>query len=205
MAISYSYRHVVVTNVNFTLLLTSSGPDWELHMSSWSFISYKKWKSSVKQEQNLKQAQIFRFTQVKLMMDPPFENAWAQSELFTFQCDQWEPIQNSQLIGIYKDISFTQVKLMIYPQFESARPQSELFTFQCDQWEPFWNSQLIRKYKEIPVHIYLYRFQRQRPIPNLRWSTQIGCYWHQVIKNGNLTLLLTPSGQEWQLHIPTDI
>ena len=37
----------------------------------WSFVSYKKRKSSVKQEQNLKWAQIFRFTQVKLMMDPP--------------------------------------------------------------------------------------------------------------------------------------
>ena len=38
--------------------------------------------------ENLKQAQIFRFTQVKLMMDPPFKTARAQSELFTVQCDQ---------------------------------------------------------------------------------------------------------------------
>ena len=25
------------------------------------------------------------------------------------------------------------------------------------------------------------------------------CYWHLVVKNGNFTLLLTSSGQEWQL------
>ena len=84
----------------------------------------------MKQEQNLKQAQIFRFTQVKLMMDPPFKTAWAQSELFTFQCDQWEPIWNSQLIGKYKDVSFTQVKLMIYPpclKLPEHRVNSSLF------------------------------------------------------------------------------
>ena len=31
------------------------------------------------------------------------------------------------------------------------------------------------------------------------------CYWHLVVKNGNFTLLLTSSGQEWQFHIATDI
>ena len=30
------------------------------------------------------------------------------------------------------------------------------------------------------------------------------CYWHLVVKNGNFTLLLTSSGQEWQFHIATD-
>ena len=42
------------------------------------------------------------------------------------------------------------------------------------------------------------------PIPNLRWSTQIGCYWHLVVNNGNLTLLLTASGQQCEFHIVTD-
>ena len=67
------------------------------------------------------------------------------------------------------------VKLMD-PPFETARAQSELFIVQGHQSEPIQNIQLIRKYKEIPVHIYTYRYQRQRPIPNLRCSTQIGCY-----------------------------
>ena len=36
---------------------------------------------------------------------PQFETGRAQSELFTFQCSQWELIWNSQLIGIYKEMS----------------------------------------------------------------------------------------------------
>ena len=34
---------------------------------------------------------------------PPFKTVRAQSELFAFQCGQREPIQNSQLIGRYKE------------------------------------------------------------------------------------------------------
>ena len=30
-------------------------------------------------------------------------------------------------------------------------------------------------------------------------------YWHVVVKNGNFTLLLTYSGQEWHFHIAIDI
>ena len=36
---------------------------------------------------------------------PQFETGRAQSELFTFQCSQWELIWNSQLIGRYKEMS----------------------------------------------------------------------------------------------------
>ena len=38
------------------------------------------------------------------LTDPPFKTARALSKLFTVQCRQWEPIQNGQLIGIYKEI-----------------------------------------------------------------------------------------------------
>ena len=31
------------------------------------------------------------------------------------------------------------------------------------------------------------------------------CYLQLVVKNGNFTLLLTSSGQEWQFYIVTDI
>ena len=31
------------------------------------------------------------------------------------------------------------------------------------------------------------------------------CCWHLVVQNGNFTLLLTSSGQEWQFHIATDV
>ena len=53
---------------------------------------------------NGKWAQIFRFTQVKLTIDPPPETARALSEIFAVQCHQLEPIQNGQLIRKYKEI-----------------------------------------------------------------------------------------------------
>ena len=31
------------------------------------------------------------------------------------------------------------------------------------------------------------------------------CYWYPLVQNGNCTLLLTASGQEWQFHITTYI
>ena len=31
------------------------------------------------------------------------------------------------------------------------------------------------------------------------------CYWHLVVNNGNFTMLLTSSGQEWQFFTTTDI
>ena len=40
-------------------------------------------------------------------MNPPFKTARVLSELYAFQCHQWEPIEwtlNSQLIRKYKEI-----------------------------------------------------------------------------------------------------
>ena len=62
----------------------------------------------------------------------PFETARALSELYTFQCSQWVPIRNSQIIGRYKEMSvWHQVKLMNPPSlpFETARVLSELYAF----------------------------------------------------------------------------
>ena len=87
-------------------------------------------------------AQIFRFTRVKLTINPPFKTARALSQLFAVQCHQWEPVRNGQLIRIYKEGNIPS------PPFETARALSRLFTVQCHQWEPIWNGQLIRIYKE---------------------------------------------------------
>ena len=38
-----------------------------------------------------------------------------------------------------------------------------------------------------------------------RWTYFGQCYWHLLVMNGNFTLLLTSTGQEWQFHIATDI
>ena len=107
------------------------------------------------------------------MIYPPWvETGRAQSELFTFQCSQWELIWNSQLIGKYREMSpgesYGQWELIwnsqligrykemspgesynIPPWVETGRAQSELFAFQCSQWELIWNSQLIGRYKEM--------------------------------------------------------
>ena len=37
-------------------------------------------------------------------LPPPFETARAQSELYAFQCSQWAPIRNSQIMRKYKEI-----------------------------------------------------------------------------------------------------
>ena len=49
-------------------------------------------------------------------MDPPFETASEQSDLFAVLCGQWDPIQNSQLIGKYKEIP---VQWQIYRYIET--------------------------------------------------------------------------------------
>ena len=80
---------------------------------------------------------------------PPFKNPRALSQLCAVQCCQWEPIRNSQLIGIYKEIP-VQINWWLFPlpiiplpPFETASALSQFFTVQCHQWEPIWNSQLI--------------------------------------------------------------
>ena len=60
-----------------------------------------------------------------------FETGRAQSELFAFQCRQWELIVwNSQLIGRYKEMS-----------------PGESY----GQWYPPWNSKLIGRAKEVSL------------------------------------------------------
>ena len=102
---------------------------------------------------------------------PWFETGRGQSELFAFQCSQWELIWNSQLIGRYKEMSpgesYGQWELIWnsqligrykemssgesynIPPIGTGRGQSELFAFQCSQWELIWNSKLIGRYKEM--------------------------------------------------------
>ena len=65
---------------------------------------------------------------MNLTIYPTIENGRAQSELFAFECGQWELIWNSQLIGWYKEMS-----------------PGESY----GQWELIWNSKLIGRYKEM--------------------------------------------------------
>ena len=58
-------------------------------------------------------------------LSPPLETARALSELYTWQCGQWAPIQNSQIIGIYKEIPVyweLRAHFQIYPGKSSDLP-----------------------------------------------------------------------------------
>ena len=68
-----------------------------------------------------------------------FETGRAQSELFAFQCGQWELIWNSQLIGRYKEMS-----------------PGESYS----QLDFIWNSHIIGKYKDMsPGESYVWNWQ----------------------------------------------
>ena len=85
-------------------------------------------------------------------MNLTFETARAQSELFAFQCSQWVPIRNIQIIGRYKEMSpgefYSQWELIwnsqLIGRYKEMSPGESY-----GQWELIWNSQLIGRYKEM--------------------------------------------------------
>ena len=77
---------------------------------------------------------------------PPYETVRALSDLYTFQCSQWAPIRNSQIIGRYKEIPVQRKHVDTK------------------------GSQLIRKYKEIPVYIRIQIPKTDGPPPV--WNCQ---------------------------------
>ena len=80
------------------------------------------------------------------LTDPQFETARAQSELFTVQCHQWEPIRNGQLIRKYKEIP-VHIENIEIPK--SDRP-------------PFWNCQTTE---------WTLRFSVSSMRAHSKWST----------------------------------
>ena len=63
---------------------------------------------------------------------PQVETARPQSELFTFQCSQWELIWNSQLIGRYKEMSVWHKKNIMIPPLWNC--QSTEWTLHFSMW-----------------------------------------------------------------------
>ena len=96
-------------------------------------------------------------------MNLTFETARAQSELFAFQCGQWVPIRNSQIIGRYQEMSpgesYSQSELIwnsqLIGRYKEMSPGESY-----GQWELIWNSQVIRRYKEMsPGESYIWNWQ----------------------------------------------
>ena len=76
-------------------------------------------------------------------MSLTFETARAQSELFAFQCCQWAPIRNSQIIGIYQEMSpgesYSQSELISKSQLigwykEMSPGESYIWNCQSSEW-----------------------------------------------------------------------
>ena len=89
-----------------------------------------------------------------MIYPPHFETARAQSELFAFQCGQWELIWNSQLIGRYNLVTFLYIFLLVdcfkwalIDCIEKRRVHSELWQFQSGG-----------VYRKIHLVTYLYIF-----------------------------------------------
>ena len=66
--------------------------EWTLHFSMWPMRAHLK---------QLKFSDVPLGVNLTLPSLPPFKTARGQSELFAFQCDQWEPIWNSSNFQIY--------------------------------------------------------------------------------------------------------
>ena len=129
--------------------------EWTLHFSMWSMRAHLKQSTNRKISRNV--------TRWILQYNPPFETGRAQSELFTFQCSQWELIWNSQLIGRYKEMSpgesYGQWELIWNSQL-IARYKEMSPGESYGQWELIWNSQLIGRYKEMsPGESYIWNWQ----------------------------------------------
>ena len=121
MAISHGYWHLVIKNGNFTLLLTSSGQEWQFHIA----------------------------TDI-------------QSTRMAISHCYWHQVSQDWQFHIATDIYWSRMAI--------------------SHW--YW-------------HLV---------IKNDDFSSNFTLLLHiKVIKNGNFTLLLTSSGQEWQFHIATDI
>ena len=77
-----------------------------------------------------KEIPVYIRIQIPQTDSPPlYETVRALSDLYAFQCSQWAPIRNSQIIGRYKEIPVQRKHVDTK------------------------GSQLIRKYKEILVYI----------------------------------------------------
>ena len=64
----------------------SQRTEWTYHFSMWWMTAHSKQSTTS-------------------TSDPPYETARGQSGHITFQCDEWQPIQNSQLKGKCQEIS----------------------------------------------------------------------------------------------------
>ena len=135
---------------------------WNWQSTEWTLcFSMRSMRAHLKQSTNRKISR--NVTRWILRYNPPFETGRAQSELFTFQCGQWELIWNSQLIGRYKEMSPGESYGQLDPIWNSqliGRYKEMSPGESYGQLDPIWNSQLIGRYKEVsPGESYIWNCQ----------------------------------------------
>ena len=155
MAISHCYWHLVVKNGHFTLLLTSSGEEWQFHIAT---------------DNQVKEWQFYIATDIQ----------W--SRIVISHCS-WHLVVQMAISHCYWDLVVKNVNFTL--QLTSSGQEWPFHTATDIQWSKMaishWNWHLA-----------------------VRMSISHN-YWHLEVENGNFTLLLTSSGEEWQFHIATDI
>ena len=182
MAISYCYWHLLVKNGNLILVLTSTSQEWQFHIATdiyWSriAISHCYW--------------------------------YIVSRMAISHCYWHLGVKNGNLTLI---LTSSHQKW----QFHIA---TDIYWSRMAIWHWYWHLVikngnftllLTSSGQECQFHIATDIYQSIMAISHCYWHLVFQmaishCYWHLPVKNGNFTLLLICSGQEWQFHIGTDI
>ena len=170
MPIKHWYWHLVVSISNFTLLLTSSGQEWQFHIAT-----------DIATEISIMRPHIFQMLYAIIVVQAHFGRS-----RFQMQCSTQSDISP------HLSDEVTKMRCeMKYPDKQSVIPPNlsdEMTKIRSEMKSP-------ERLSDIP------------PSTNIEFSGLAisHCYWHLVVKNGNFTLQLPSSCQEWQFHIATDI
>ena len=130
---------------------------------------------------------------IYVVNESPFKTDGRIRSNFQMKCSDIPPA-TYQVKWLRWDVRWrTQIGCWIYP------PQLVRWSDQDEMWD------------EVPIWAVRYTpHNLSDDVTKMRCEMKYpcklsDCYWHLMVKNGNSTLLLTSSGQEWQFHIATDI
>ena len=208
MVISHSYWHLVVKNCNFTLPLTYSGQEWQFHSCYWHLV-VNKWQFHIATDIH-----------------------W--SRMAISHC-YWQLVVNEWVISHYYFYLVVNIGNFTLLLKSSGLDLADFtfFTWWTPQWSWMAEITLLLTSSGQKWQLHQMNLLIWLDGPPTCWMAISHCYWHLVvkngnfsllltsigpgmgnltlllasivIKNGNFTLLLTLSGQQRQLHIPTDI
>ena len=175
MAISHCYWHLVVKNGNFTLLLTSSGQEWQFHTFKNGYIAMSsgpEWQCHIATDVQWSRMAISHCYWHLVVKNGNFTLLLITSSgpgMAISHC-YWHLVVRMAISHCYWHLVVKNGKFTL------------LLTSSGQEWQ-----------FHTATDIYWSRMAISH------------CYWCPVVKNGNFTLLLTSTSPEWQFHIATDI